>query len=262
MGMDGARPPAGGGMGLDGMGGAMPPSGGGEATPPAAGDGPGMQGMDEAMPPMGAAGSGGSKGMMAMMGMCCGGGAMGGSSGAMAGMPSDAAASPTGSSDTTPGMTRAMGMGARGGKAMGKKGGALPGFPGASHLYHVGAVDFFLDRAAELRLTSEQSAELQRRKADALEASAAADARIVAAEQRLWALTGSDRPQLAKITATLTEVERLRTSQRLGMIRAVGEAAALLGDAQRACVSDWADVTTGLIEPTTTAPSTCPGVGS
>ncbi len=35
-------------------------------------------------------------------------------------------------------------------------GSELPGFPGQSHLYHVGATGFFLDHASMLNLTSEQ----------------------------------------------------------------------------------------------------------
>ena len=38
----------------------------------------------------------------------------------------------------------------------------LPGFPGASHLYHVGATGFFLDYSAALKLTTDQQAALKR----------------------------------------------------------------------------------------------------
>lgn len=249
-----------------------PPSTGGSM--PMAGSSPSGTAMapmqdDDAMEMGAMAGSAamGSSGPMGMgmMGMCCGGmgGGMAGGAGAGSGMAGmGGAADPKGGAPT--GMTGAMGTSGKsrmGGKA-GTKAATLPGFPGQQHLYHVGAVDFFLDRATELALTPAQTSELARRKTDALAASKATQAELIAAEQRLWALTGSDRPDAAKIEGTLGQLERLRATQRLALIRAVADAATLLDEAQRECLSAWADDATGLIEPTTPAPSTCPGVGS
>ena len=56
---------------------------------------------------------------------------------------------------------------------------------------------------------------------------------IEGAEQELWTLTASDEPDAAKIEAKVREVEKLRGDQRLGFIRAVGEAAKVLTEEQR-----------------------------
>ncbi len=47
---------------------------------------------------------------------------------------------------------------------------ALPGFPGASHLYHVGSTGFFLDYADKLGLSVEQRSSLNAIKQRALSA--------------------------------------------------------------------------------------------
>lgn len=109
---------------------------------------------------------------------------------------------------------------------------ALPGVPGASHLYHIGSTGFFLDQA-QIRLTSEQQATLNRIKERALLERSTAERRTEQAEQELWALTGADQPDAAKIEAKLKEVEQLRTNQRMAFIRAVGEASNVLTAEQR-----------------------------
>ena len=100
---------------------------------------------------------------------------------------------------------------------------SLPGVPGASHVYHVGSTGFFLDQP-QLQLTTQQQGALNRIKERALLERANAERRIEQAEQELWTLTGADQPDAAKVQAKLQEIEQLRTNQRIGFIRAVGEA--------------------------------------
>jgi Spy/CpxP family protein refolding chaperone len=109
---------------------------------------------------------------------------------------------------------------------------ALPGVPGASHLYHIGSTGFFLDQP-QITLTSEQQATLNRIKERALLERSTAERRTEQAEQELWALTGADQPDAAKVEAKLKEVEQLRTTQRMAFIRAVGEASNVLTAEQR-----------------------------
>lgn len=109
---------------------------------------------------------------------------------------------------------------------------ALPGVPGASHLYHVGSTGFFLDQA-QLKLSTEQQTKLNQIKERAVLARATADRKIEQAEQELWALTGAGQPDAAKIQPKLQEIEQLRTAQRLAFITAVGEATSVLTPEQR-----------------------------
>ena len=110
---------------------------------------------------------------------------------------------------------------------------ALPGFPGASHLYHVGATGFFLDHPEHLTLTMEQQTALSRIKEKALLEQATTQRKIEGTEQELWTLTGADQPIVDKVDAKVREIEKLRADQRLAFIRAVGEAAQVLTDEQR-----------------------------
>ena len=177
----------------------------------------GMAGMkDDAMGGMG----GSKKGMS-------GGGAMGGmKDDAMGGM---------GMKDDDMDMMGMMGMGSMGG-AKGKKmrmATALPGFPGASHIYHIGATDFFLDHPEHITLSTEQKTKLGQMKQKATTEKASGQRKIEEAEQQLWELTAADQPDAAKIDAKVREVEKLRGDQRLAFIRTVGEAAQVLTDDQR-----------------------------
>lgn len=129
-----------------------------------------------------------------------------------------------------------MGMGSMSGsKGMGKMKmtSALPGFPGASHLYHIGATDFFLDHPEHITLSTEQQTKLNRSKQKALTDKANTQRKIEEAEQQLWEMTGSDEPDAAKIEAKVQAIEKLRSEQRMAFIRAVGEAAKVLTDDQR-----------------------------
>ena len=110
---------------------------------------------------------------------------------------------------------------------------ALPGFPGVSHLYHIGATGFFIDHAQHINLTADQQTALNKMKEDALAAKTNSDHQIEQAEQELGILTSSDQPDAAKIETKVREIEKLRVDERISFIRAVGEAAKLLSDDQR-----------------------------
>lgn len=227
-------PPAGGGMAGMG-GGAGGASGGGMGMMDMDGMMGGMGGKKKGMGSMGG-GSGGGGGMMddMMMGGSSGGGTagMGGGSGGGMGMMMDD--------------MDMMGMGSMGG-AKGKKmkmTAALPGFPGASHIYHIGATDFFLDHPEHITLSTEQKTKLGQMKQKATTEKATAQRKVEEAEQQLWELTAADQPDAAKIEAKVREVEKLRGDQRLAFIRSVGEAAQVLTDDQRKILLGYAQPAT------------------
>tara|TARA_R110002072_G_scaffold200252_1_gene357949 strand:- start:540 stop:1367 length:828 start_codon:yes stop_codon:yes gene_type:complete len=110
---------------------------------------------------------------------------------------------------------------------------ALPGFAGASHIYHIGATSFFLDHSQHITLTQEQQVKLNQIKEKVLLGQATFDRWISQAEQELWVLTSSDTPAAAKIETKIREIEKLRSDKRIAYIRAVGEAARVLTDEQR-----------------------------
>jgi Spy/CpxP family protein refolding chaperone len=179
----------------------------------------GMQGMP------GMSGGGGMGGMMSMMDQMMGGG-MGGMSGqpAAGGMPMG----PGG------GLERMMGMGKMGGiPTPGMMVSALPGFPGATHIYHVGATGFFLDHNEHITLSTEQQTKLGQIREQALMEQATMQRKIDQGEQELWTLTASDTPDATKIEAKVREIEKARGDQRIAFIRAVGSAASVLTDEQR-----------------------------
>lgn len=202
---------------MPGMGG--PPSGKGGGLP--SGAGPAMAGMGGgAMPPAPSMATGGMAMGMDMM--------------KMGGM---------------------MGMGGMGGAAPGAMPqSALPGFPGASHLYHLGSTGFFLDHTQHIALTTEQTAGLNKAKEQALLAKSTGDRAKEQAEQELWMLTAADQPDAAKIEAKLAEIGKLNADERLAFIRAVGEASKLLTDPQRQSL-------TGFAPPAPAAPAAAPMAG-
>lgn len=230
-GMSGAAAPAGGGMNMMGMmdkmmgmmdkmmgmgGGAMPmPAGGGgmgmDMDMMKMGGGAPMPAMPPMSPPAGMANMSSGGGMMSMMGMM----GMGGDT--MAAMPQS----------------------------------ALPGFPGASHLYHLGSTGFFLDHPQHIVLTTEQQAGLNKAKEQATLAKTTADRAVEQAEQELWTLTASDQPNIAAIEAKLTAIGKLTSDERLAFIRAVGDASSLLTDEQR-------KILTGFAPPASAAPAAAP----
>src|SRR6266699_1972205 len=117
---------------------------------------------------------------------------------------------------------------------------ALPGFPGASHIYHIGATGFFLDHAEHIGLSAEQQVGLNKIKDQALALKAASDSQIEQAEQELATLTSSDQPDVKKIEAKVREIAKLGSDQRVAFIKAVGEAAKLLTDEQRKILTGFA----------------------
>jgi hypothetical protein len=235
------------GMGMDKMKSGAPMPGMSPGAPPA----PPMAGMSGAAPP-----AGGMMGMMSqMMGMMdkmmpmgvaaapmpAGGGGKGMDEMKMDAMP--AAAPATGMSDAggMMGMMDMMGM-SGGGSMAAMPQSALPGFPGASHLYHIGGTGFFLDHPHHITLTTEQQAALNKAKEQALLAKNTADRAVEQSEQGLWALTAADQPDATKIEAKIREVEKLRGDERLAFIRAVGDASKLLTEGQRKILTGFAPV--------------------
>lgn len=115
----------------------------------------------------------------------------------------------------------------------GKLNSALPGFPGASHLYHVGATGFFLNHDEHITLTAEQTIAINKIKEQSVLADNTAGRQAEEAEQQLWELTAVDTPEAKLIEEKVREIERLRGDQRLRFIRAVGKAARVLTAEQR-----------------------------
>lgn len=126
-----------------------------------------------------------------------------------------------------------MPMGGAGSPATMSMPSALPGFPGASHIYHIGATGFFLDHSEHITLTLEQQIALNQLKERALLQQADLQRKIAQAEQELWLLTAADQPDAVAIEQKVQEIARKQGEQRLAFIRAVGEAARLLTDEQR-----------------------------
>ena len=128
-----------------------------------------------------------------------------------------------------------MGMGSMGqqGSSNMLRVSSLPGFPGASHIYHIGATGLFLDHPDHVSLDTAQQQELNRLKQGALLAKASAQRKINEAEQQLWELTAADEPDAEQIKTKVDEIASLRAQQRLDFIRAVGEGAKVLTDEQR-----------------------------
>ena len=180
------------------------------------------------MRPSGGMGSvnGGGQGSGMMGGT--GTGMMGGGSGMMGGMGMMG----MGAGSTAPGGTAAMNIPS-----------SLPGFPGASHLYHIGATDFFLDQAGLINLTVEQQTALNRIKEKLPFEQADLERKLADAEQDLWQLTSADRPDQAKIESRIRSIEKLHADGRLAYIRGVGEAAKVLTDPQRQVLAGTAQPT-------------------
>lgn len=183
-----------------------------------------MDGMDEM-------GGGGMPMVSSRMPMGDGGMPMGGS------MPSAGMPAPMADPSAADAMGRTRGpMQAQRGMSNMPPTSRLPGFPGASHLYHVGATGFFLDHPQHITLSTEQQTALNRIKEKALLDRANSTRRIDEAEQELWTLTAADAPDSAKIEAKVRAIEKLGGDQRLAVIRAVGEAGKVLTSDQQAAL--------------------------
>lgn len=113
------------------------------------------------------------------------------------------------------------------------KSSALPGVPGVSRLYHIGATGFFLNHPEHITLSMNQQAALNVVKQKALLSKSTSQRQIEEAEQELWELTGADEPDAAQIQAKVQTIEKLRGEHRLAFIQSVGEAAKVLTEEQR-----------------------------
>lgn len=109
---------------------------------------------------------------------------------------------------------------------------SLPGFPGASHLYHIGATNFYLDHPEHLTLTLEQQARLSEIRTKALMRRSDYNRKIQLEEENIWILTASDRPDLKLIADKIRVVEKLRGDQRIAFIEDVGRATSQLSGIQ------------------------------
>ena len=152
---------------------------------------------------------------------------MGGMSGAqpagMGGMPGGASGGGMGMD----GMMQMMGMGSMpmggaGSPAAMNMPSALPGFPGASHIYHVGSTGFFLDHREHITLTLEQQTALNQKKELTLLQQSEFQRKVEQAEQELWVLTAADQPDATMIGKKVQEVALLQADQRVAVIRAGG----------------------------------------
>ncbi len=129
----------------------------------------------------------------------------------------------------------------------------LPGFPGASHLYHIGSTNFFLDHPQHITLSLEQQSRLGEIRMNALLRRSDFNRKIQEAEEQVWLLTASDQPNFVNIEAKIRESEKLKGDFRLAFIKDVGEAAKLLSDEQRAALLGQ------LSSPAPSAPAATPG---
>jgi hypothetical protein len=109
---------------------------------------------------------------------------------------------------------------------------SLPGFPGVSHIYHIGSTDFFLDHSDHIDLTLKQKTTLNQIKEQTSLDNSTMDRNVQKLEQDLWVLTSSDQPDIKKIAEKVGEIERLKGKMRLDFIQAVGKAAGVLSSEQ------------------------------
>jgi len=174
---------------------------------------------------MGKMGSGGQSGGMSGMG---GRGGQGGMSG-MGGGKKEGGKKGGGKMGGDAGGTSAMGT--MTGSASQQA--SLPGFPGASHLYHIGADSFFLDHDEHIMLSIEQRADLGQIREQSQLQSATFDRQIAELEQELWVLTASDSPDIVQIEKKIRQITQVGGDQRIAFIRSVGVAAQVLSEDQR-----------------------------
>jgi Spy/CpxP family protein refolding chaperone len=135
-------------------------------------------------------------------------------------------------------------MGGKGGSSTAKSS-TMPGFPGSSHLYHIGSTGFFLDHPQCITLSTEQQMMLNQIKEQAALDKASAERSVQEAEQDLWTLTAADQPDNAQIEAKVAEIEKFKGDVRLRFISAVGDAANVLNDGQRMSLTGFAPPVSG-----------------
>ncbi len=118
---------------------------------------------------------------------------------------------------------------------------SLPGFPGISHVYHIGASSFFLDHAEHLKLTRAQLRKLAGIQEKAMLTRATLTRQEEEIEQQVWILTSSDTPDIRALTRKIEEAAAIRVKMRLSFIRAVGKAAGVLTSDQLALLKGAGD---------------------
>lgn len=197
-------------------------------------EGMGMMEMKKGMGQMsGGGGMMGHGGMKGMDGMMKGMGGMSGMS-SSSGDPQSSSGMQMGMMQKG-GMMKGMGMmmmGKTPDSSMAES--SLPGFPGASHIYHIGASDFFLNHREHLGLNADQQKQLNEFKSDTLLKQNEFDRQLERAEEQLWVLTSESEPDGEKIQNALAEIGVLTAEKRLDFIRSVGAAAEVLTEGQRA----------------------------
>ncbi len=109
---------------------------------------------------------------------------------------------------------------------------SLPGFPGMSHIYHIGSTGFFLDHSDHIKLTRQQKVTINKIKEQIILGNSVTDREIQQLEQDLWVLTSSDQPDIAKIDEKIRGIEHLKGNMRNAFIQAVGKAAKVLSSEQ------------------------------
>jgi Spy/CpxP family protein refolding chaperone len=113
---------------------------------------------------------------------------------------------------------------------------STPGAERVGHLFHLGAKQFYLDRAKALALTEEQQMRLRRLwEFDQVEKARFRET-LTSTERELWRLTGAEEPSLPAIEASVRSVEKLKADRRISFIRRVMDAAAVLTVHQREMV--------------------------
>jgi len=100
-------------------------------------------------------------------------------------------------------------------KGMGQMASSLPGFLGASHIYHVGSTGLFLDHSGHITLTAKQQGPLNEMKQAAFLSQGTFGRQIEEAEQQLWVLTSSDA---TAIEARVGEIAKLSAEKRIAFI--------------------------------------------
>lgn len=105
---------------------------------------------------------------------------------------------------------------------------ALPGFPGASHIYHIGATGFFIDHGKHLSLSEEQERRLNDEREKETLKQSTMERQLEELEQELWVLTSADQPDAKQVETKIRAIEKLRADKRFSFIRAVGRAAKAL----------------------------------
>ena len=170
-----------------------------------------MKPMKDDMDEMGSMpASGGTKAPAKAMGMCCMG---------MMGMAPSGSAGMSGMGASAPAAPMA---------GMSGPSSAMPGQPGASHILHIGSTGFFLNHGQHITLTPDQKSKLNRLKEKAMLEQSSSQRQIDQAEQEVYALTGAEQVDNAKVQAKISETEKLRSTQRMSFIQAVSEASNVL----------------------------------